>query len=179
MSSDTEISKFLSYALRHAPGKVGIELDSGGWTELNTLLARLHANGLNCDEARIRRVVDESPKKRFAISEDGSKIRANQGHSINVELGLEPLAPPSVLYHGTALTSLPAIRVDGLKRMKRHHVHLSSDKATALAVGQRHGKPGILSIDAQGMYARGYEFFCSENGVWLTALVPVEFIVFP
>ncbi len=124
-------------------------------------------------------MVAESHKKRFALSEDGRRIRANQGHSVQVDLGLPPSAPPEVLYHGTASRSVAAIRAEGLHSGSRQHVHLSPDIPTAIKVGKRHGKPLVLIVRAREMAAAGHTFFLSANGVWLTERVPVEFISFP
>lgn len=121
-------------------------------------------------------MVDENEKKRFSLSQDGTRIRARQGHSIKVDLGMHPLEPPTVLYHGTATRFLNAIRAEGLTSQGRHHVHLSKDQATALSVGQRHGTPVILTVDAKQMCADNFLFFRSENGVWLTDHVPAQYL---
>jgi putative RNA 2'-phosphotransferase len=127
----------------------------------------------------LQQVVDTNDKKRFALSADGSKIRASQGHSVAVELGLPPQEPPEMLYHGTATRSLDSIRATGLHSASRQHVHLSADEATAVKVGQRHGKPVVLRVRAGAMHRAGLEFFLSANGVWLTDQVPPEYIEFP
>jgi putative RNA 2'-phosphotransferase len=130
-------------------------------------------------EAELKQVVADSDKQRFALSDDGTLIRANQGHSVAVDLDLEPLTPPDVLYHGTVAKFLDAIREKGLLKGKRHHVHLSGDKATASNVGSRRGKPVILTIESNRMHALGLMFYLSKNGVWLTDHVPPEYIGFP
>ncbi|EDY20782.1 Phosphate acetyltransferase [Chthoniobacter flavus Ellin428] len=175
----TRTSKFLSLVLRHEPEKVGLELDSAGWVEVEMLLAACRQHGVAIERAELEEIVVTNEKKRFAFSDDGRRIRANQGHSIEVSLGYTPQVPPARLFHGTATRFLDSIRSDGLKKMERHHVHLSADEETAHKVGQRHGKPLILLIKADAMHAANHSFFLSENGVWLTDAVPVAFIEFP
>ena len=172
-------SKFLSLVLRHQPELIGLTLDSQGWAKVEELLEKVSAAGHPLDKELLEHIVASSDKQRFAFSEDRSKIRANQGHSTQVDLGLQPVLPPEVLFHGTLEKFLPLIHKDGLLKMSRHHVHLSKDLATALQVGGRRGKPIVLRVNAQAMHAKGHEFFCSENGVWLTDLVPPQFIEFP
>ena len=173
------ISKFLSLVLRHQPELIGIALDDQGWTPVEDLIAKSHRHGMRFSEAELKQVIADSDKQRFALSEDGTFIRANQGHSVAVDLALEPVTPPDVLYHGTVEKFLDGIREKGLIKGQRHHVHLSPDEATAKIVGSRRGKPVILTIDSQGMHAEGLVFYHSANGVWLTDHVPTEFIVFP
>lgn len=170
-------SKFLSLVLRHEPDRIGLQLDNQGWASIDELLAKASTH-LPLTEELLQRVVSTSDKKRFAISEDGRRIRANQGHSVQVELGLQPQTPPGTLYHGTATRFLDSIRQQGLLRGERHHVHLSAHIDTALAVGKRHGQAVMLTVKAAQMQQAGHVFFCSDNGVWLTEHVPVEFIVF-
>jgi putative RNA 2'-phosphotransferase len=180
MSSDlTKISKFLSYVLRHRPDEVGLTLDANGWASVEELIARATAASMSLSHAIIRDVVRGSDKQRFALSDDGTRIRANQGHSIAVDLALVPREPPAVLFHGTATRFVESIRRDGLRAMNRQHVHLSPDEATAITVGQRHGKPIVLRIRAAAMHAAGQAFFLSDNGVWLTGSVAPEFIEIP
>ena len=166
--SRTAGSKFLSYVLRHEPAAVGIALDSGGWVAVDVLLDACAQHGRRLSRDELDEVVATSPKQRFALSEDGQRIRANQGHSTAVDLGYEPAEPPDVLFHGTVARLLPSIRDKGLQRMERHHVHLSPDEVTARAVGGRRGKPVILRIDARAMRDAGHVFFVTPNGVWLT-----------
>ncbi|MFB9993618.1 RNA 2'-phosphotransferase [Deinococcus oregonensis] len=167
--SDKQLSHQLSYLLRHAPHQAGLTLQPGGWVPLSRVLAHLGVT-----REQVARVVAASDKQRFSV--DGERIRANQGHSVPVDLELLPTLPPTVLYHGTAPAALPAIRTAGLKPMNRHHVHLSPDVATATRVGARRGSPVVLTIQAGQMHAAGYLFYVSSNGVWLTEHVPPEFI---
>lgn len=176
MKNLKNISKFMSLILRHNPGKVGIELDESGWVEVSVLIEAMNNSGKSVDEKLIQEVVETNDKKRFTFSEDGKNIRANQGHSIDVDLKLEAQEPPEILYHGTATKNIASIKECGLEKRNRQHVHLSADKVTATKVGQRHGKVVILIIRARAMAEVGHEFFLSKNGVWLTEKVPVEFI---
>lgn len=173
------ISKFLSLVLRHQPELIGIVLDAQGFTPVEDLIAKSHRHGMRFSEAELQEVVAGSDKQRFALSDDGRLIRANQGHSVPVDLALEPVAPPDVLYHGTVAKFLDSIREKGLLKGQRHHVHLSPDEATAKAVGSRRGTPVILTIDSARMHAEGILFYHSANGVWLTDRVPPGFIAFP
>jgi putative RNA 2'-phosphotransferase len=173
-ASDTEISKFMSYVLRHAPGEIGIVLDGEGWTDYAAFSSRVCAK-LAVSDADIRRLIEENAKKRFTLS--GDRIRAAQGHSVEVELGLQPATPPALLYHGTTVEAWGAIARDGLKPMSRTHVHLSPDKETARTVAVRRKGPHILlSVDTTAMAAQGYAFHIADNGVWLTAKVPPQFL---
>lgn len=169
-------SKALSYWLRHAPEKGGLKLDAQGWTPVNALLEALEKGGLPTDMTLLERVVAENDKQRFEFSDDGERIRARQGHSIAVEGSWHRADPPATLYHGTVAKFLGAIMREGLNRQKRHHVHLSPDIATASQVGQRRGKPVILSVDAAAMVSEGAEFALSANGVWLVDAVPPEYL---
>lgn len=172
----TSISKFISLVLRHQPEHIGLTLDSAGWADVSELLAKAAAAGRPIRPEVLREVVETNDKQRFAFSEDGRRIRANQGHSIDVELGLPPLEPPPQLYHGTATRFLDAILRDGLHKRARHHVHLSAELATATAVGQRHGRVVVLVVDAAGMRRQGHDFYRSANGVWLTDHVPPRYL---
>jgi len=171
-----EISKFLSLVLRHQPQLIGIELDAQGWVDVNVLLQQLAAHQKVISKAKLEEVVRTNDKQRFAFNEDKTRIRANQGHSVTVDLGLAPQMPPAILYHGTAEKSLPSILEQGLLPQQRHHVHLSKDKTTAHKVGQRHGKPVILVVDSEKMIEDGFTFYLSENSVWLVATVPTQYI---
>jgi putative RNA 2'-phosphotransferase len=171
------VSKFLSRVLRHQPGLIGIELDRAGWVAVSDLLAACRAHNFPVAREELAEVLRENDKQRFALSEDGARIRASQGHSVRVELGYAPLAPPPVLYHGTATHLLASIRERGLSKGRRHHVHLSVDAATAAKVGARHGRPHVIEVQSGRMHAKGYEFYRSDNGVWLTEHVPAEYLV--
>jgi putative RNA 2'-phosphotransferase len=172
-------SKFLSFVLRHAPERIGLTLDTAGWVEVDELVEAATRAGTPLDRATVERVVATGDKRRFALSGDGSRIRANQGHSVPVELGLPPVVPPETLFHGTATRSLPSIRRSGLRPGTRTHVHLSPDEATARAVGARHGAPTVLRVRAREMHRAGHVFFEAANGVWLTDAVPAEFLLVP
>jgi putative RNA 2'-phosphotransferase len=173
---DTQLSKFLSLVLRHRPDTVGVSLDPQGWVLIDELLQKSTAAGMHITRDDLLRVVEASPKQRFSVSADGLRIRASQGHSVAVDLALSPQTPPKLLYHGTATRSLPSILSEGLKPQSRRQVHLSVDEPTALLVGQRHGKPTVLIVDAAGMHAQGFDFFRADNGVWLTDYVPPDFL---
>ena len=180
--TDKEIiraSKFLSLILRHEPERVGLVLDPAGWTSVDELLQAVNAHGLPLTIDDLRHIVTTSDKKRFALSEDGIRIRASQGHSVEVDLQYAPQPPPELLYHGTATRFLDSIREKGLQRMQRHDVHLSSETKVTLQVGSRHGKPVLLTIRAGDMHRAGFQFRCSANGVWLVDHVPPQFIDFP
>jgi len=166
-------SKRLSYILRHRPDSVGLQLDHQGWASVEELLECLKGR-LTREE--LEEIVRTNNKQRFAFNEDCSKIRANQGHSIKVDLAYEPQVPPDVLYHGTVNKAASSIKATGLKKMNRHHVHLSVDVETALDVGSRRGKPVLFCVDAKKMHEDGYKFFKSENNVWLTDSVPVDYL---
>lgn len=175
----TQTSKFLSYVLRHAPESINLSLDAHGWADIDALIEKARNNGQTLDLASLQRIVAESDKKRFTISDDGKRIRAAQGHSVSVNLALSPHQPPDVLYHGTATRFLANIEAQGLVSGSRQQVHLSADIETAQKVGQRHGKPVVLVIDTKGMFADGLKFYHADNGVWLTDTVPVNYISFP
>jgi putative RNA 2'-phosphotransferase len=179
MSNLTQTSRFLSLVLRHKPEAIGLRLDAQGWAEVDELIRLVNLHGKPLTRELLERVVSENDKKRFAFSEDGKRIRASQGHSVEVDLALSPTSPPKLLYHGTATRFLDSIRATGLHSANRQHVHLSRDIETATKVGLRHGKPAILTIRAGAMHAAGHVFYLSANGVWLTELVPVDFIEFP
>jgi putative RNA 2'-phosphotransferase len=173
----TKTSKFLSLVLRHKPETIGLTLNEAGWAPVSDLLAGCARHGIHLSRAELKELVANSDKQRFALSDDGQSIRANQGHSVSVELGLATQQPPAVLYHGTVEKFLTAIRKEGLKKGQRHHVHLSADEITAEKVGERRGDAVILRIEAHRMHADGFPFFLSANGVWLTDHVPSQYIV--
>jgi putative RNA 2'-phosphotransferase len=176
-SRTIELSKFLSFVLRHKPETIGLTLDSQGWAAIDDLIAKSQAAGTELNREELMHVVETSDKRRFSLSSDGRRIRAAQGHSVAVDLGLTPRRPPDVLYHGTAKRFVDSILSEGLRSQERQQVHLSMDKKTARRVGQRHGKPAILKVDAAGMHAKGLQFFLADNGVWLTDHVPAEFLL--
>ncbi|CDF94946.1 MULTISPECIES: RNA 2'-phosphotransferase [unclassified Pseudomonas] len=172
-----ETSKFLSYVLRHEPQAIGLQLDSEGWADIESLIAGAAEDGRPLDRDLIQAVVSSSDKKRFSLSDDGLRIRAVQGHSTGtVSLQYVEKEPPELLYHGTATRFLESIGEKGLIPGSRHHVHLSQDMQTAIAVGQRYGKPVVLKVDALRMHQLGFKFFQAENGVWLTDHVPASLI---
>lgn len=172
----TQISKFLSLVLRHKPESIGIELDSKGWTEIEILIEKANAQGIIFDKETLHYIVETNSKKRFAFNENQDKIRASQGHSIEIELGYTNQKPPKILFHGTSEKSLQSILNSGLEKRNRQHVHLSIDIETATMVGQRHGKPVILEVSAEEMYKNNFIFYISENGVWLTDNVPTKYL---
>jgi putative RNA 2'-phosphotransferase len=169
-------SKFISRVLRHQPQTYGITLDAHGWAPIDDLIAAANRAGLALTRELLQQVVAQNDKQRFAISEDGTAIRARQGHSIPVDLELPALEPPAQLYHGTAEHFLPAILEQGLVRRSRQHVHLSPDVATAIRVGRRHGTAVVLTVESGAMYRDGHHFYRSENGVWLVDAVPAAYL---
>ncbi|KQU76024.1 MULTISPECIES: RNA 2'-phosphotransferase [unclassified Rhizobacter] len=171
-----QLSKFLSFVLRHKPDAIGLVLDAQGWASIDELIEKANAAGTPFGREDLLQVVKTSDKKRFSVSPDELRVRAAQGHSVSVELGLSPQVPPPVLYHGTATRFVESIMSEGLKPQERQHVHLSIDEATAQRVGQRHGTPLVLKVDALRMQAQGFTFFMADNGVWLTDQVPAEFL---
>ena len=172
--NDKSLSRFLSLILRHKPETIGLELDPNGWIDIDTLLSALNAAGKSVTREDLARVVENNDKQRFII-QDG-RIRANQGHSVSVDLGLTETAPPQTLYHGTATRFLDRIRAEGLKKMNRQHVHLSPDKVAASKVGVRHGKLVVLKVAAEQMHSDGFAFYRSANGVWLVDSVPASYL---
>ncbi|WP_406457497.1 RNA 2'-phosphotransferase [Streptomyces sp. NBC_01622] len=172
-----KVSKYLSKHLRHQPERIGLTLDEAGWIEIDTLIAACAAHGFRFSREELDHVVATNDKQRFAI--EGTRIRASQGHSIEVDLGLPPATPPSYLFHGTVARNLDAIRAEGLRPMNRHAVHLSADRETATRVGARRGRPVVLAVDAGAMHGDGHVFRVSENGVWLTEAVPTRYLRFP
>lgn len=180
MGSDlVRISKFLSLVLRHKPDTIGLHLDENGWASVDELIQLSGKHGQAFNRSLLDQVVRDNDKQRFMFSPDGQLIRANQGHSLEIDLKLEPVQPPQQLFHGTALRFLPSIRETGLHSGQRQYVHLSADETTAVKVGQRHGKPVILIVLAMKMYDSGLQFYLSANGVWLTKHVPIDHLVFP
>ena len=172
-------SKFLSLILRHEPERVGLKLGEAGWVGVEELLQAVNRHGVALTLDDLKHIVATSDKNRFAFTEDGQRIRANQGHSVEVDLQYAPQTPPEILYHGTARRFLDGIRKHGLQKMERHDVHLSAETKVTLQVGGCHGKPVLLTIRAGEMHRAGFVFRCSSNGVWLVNNVPPEFINFP
>ncbi len=170
--SDRRLSKFISLLLRHRPEEIGLSLDPAGWADLDELIARAREAGAPLSEDRLLRLLAGQEKPRFSLSDDGRRIRANYGHSLDVELGLEPTCPPDRLFHGTARSNLPSIRRHGLEPRGRRFVHLSEDRQSALEVGRRHGEPIVLIVRAAHMAGRGDRFYRPAPGVWLVARVP-------
>jgi putative RNA 2'-phosphotransferase len=171
--------KFLSLVLRHEPERVGLQLGEAGWVGVTELLDAVNRHGVALTLDQLKHIVATSDKKRYAFSDDGSQIRANQGHSVEIDLQYPPQTPPEILYHGTATRFLDGIRQHGLQKMERHDVHLSAETKVTVQVGSRHGKPVLLVIRAGEMHRAGHVFRCSTNGVWLVENVPVQFIEFP
>ena len=166
-----KVSKYLSYILRHHPDSIGLTLDEQGWARVDELIEK--SRDVELDLETLVFVVENNDKQRFSLSEDGTCIRANQGHSIAVDLALESLVPPEFLLHGTAERFVPDIRAQGLKKMQRHHVHMTE---IARQVGGRYGKPVLLTIHAGAMHRDGYDFYLSQNKVWLVSEVPPHYI---
>lgn len=171
------ISKFLSLILRHQPEKIGLALDAEGWALVDELIACAANHGTVLSSELLFEAVDKNSKKRFALDASRTRIRANQGHSIDVDLRLTPLEPPPILFHGTATRFVDSILREGLRPGSRQHVHLSATRETAIAVGARHGVPFVFEVDASAMHRDGCAFFRSENGVWLTARVPAPYLI--
>jgi putative RNA 2'-phosphotransferase len=173
-----KVSRFLSLVLRHEPHRIGLTVDAQGWADIDELVACCRAHGVQLTRDLVLCVAERSDKQRFACDGMG-RIRASHGHTIAVDLGIEPSEPPAILFHGTAATSVAAIRAEGLKPGRRQQVHLSSNAVTAASVGRRHGWPVVLRVAAGRMWSAGFKFVRSASGVWLTSAVPAEFIQFP
>lgn len=175
--NDVALGKFLSLVLRHHPEAAGVTLDEHGWADVDELLAGARSTGRKIDRETLERIVRENSKQRYSLNENHTKIRANQGHSIQVDVELRQANPPDVLYHGTAVRFLEGIKRDGITKQGRQYVHLSKDEATAISVGGRHGKPAVLRIDARKMAEDGVIFYLSENGVWLCDSVAWKYVL--
>jgi len=171
-----KISKYLSRHLRHAPDRIGIQLAPGGWVPVSELLDACQKNKFPVLLADLKKVVAQNDKQRFSFDSTGTLIRANQGHSVEVDLQLEAAVPPDILYHGTGSTAVESILSQGIRKMSRHHVHLSVDIPTARQVGGRHGIPAIFTVDAAAMQRDGHTFYCSANKVWLVDFVPANYL---
>ena len=176
-NADIKLGRFLSLVLRHDPSAAGITLDEHGWADVDELLAGVNRTGRKINMAVLERIVRENNKQRYAFNEGRTKIRANQGHSISVDVELKAAEPPKYLYHGTASRFLPAIQAEGIRKMSRQYGHLSGDFETAMAVGRRHGIPVVVTIDAAAMARDGVGFYRAENGVWLCGHVEPKYFV--
>jgi putative RNA 2'-phosphotransferase len=174
--NEINISKFLSLVLRHQPETISIQLDQNGWTDVNELIEKTNNYGIKFDRETLNHIVATNSKKRFAFNDTFDKIRASQGHSVEIELGYTNQKPPEILFHGTAEKFIQSILKTGLEKRKRQHVHLSRDIETAIKVGQRHGKPFIFNVLAEQMYNDNFQFYISDNGVWLTDNVPTKYL---
>ncbi|WP_366665028.1 RNA 2'-phosphotransferase [Microcoleus sp. bin48.metabat.b7b8b9.023] len=171
-----KISRYLSKHLRHAPARIGIQLAPGGWISVGELLDACQKNNFSVQLYELKEVVAQNDKQRFSFDSTGTLIRANQGHSVEVDLQLEPAVPPDILYHGTGKTAVKSILSEGIRKMSRHHVHLSADIQTARKVGARHGIPAVLIVDTAAMQCDGHTFYCSDNKVWLVDMVPPNYL---
>lgn len=174
--NEINISKFLSLVLRHQPETIAITLDQNGWADVNDLIEKANNYGIKFDKETLNHIVATNPKKRFAFNDTLDKIRASQGHSVEIELGYTNQKPPEILFHGTAEKFVQSILDTGLEKGNRQQVHLSADFETAIKVGQRHGKPFVFKVLAEKMYNDNFEFFISDNGVWLTDNVPTKYL---
>jgi putative RNA 2'-phosphotransferase len=172
----SKLSKLMSLVLRHTPEEIGLVLDDQGWADVEDLITKMNQYGTSCSKSLIVQIVENSDKQRFAFSSDQSRIRANQGHSVAIDLALTPQQPPDFLFHGTATKFLASIWEKGLLAGKRQYVHLSTDQETARSVGMRHGQAVVLQVNTGLMYQEGFIFFLSENGVWLTKNIPVKYL---
>jgi putative RNA 2'-phosphotransferase len=172
----TRLSKFLSLVLRHKPEEIGITLDENGWTDVGDLISKAAGHGIHFTPVVLKHIVDTNSKKRFAFNATFDKIRASQGHSVDIDIAYEAQMPPAILYHGTAEKVVAEILRTGIEKRQRRHVHLSADLDTAINVGQRHGRPVVLEVLAAQMSTEGFEFYLSENKVWLTDSVPARYL---
>lgn len=177
MEKSDKLSVFISLVLRHKPDAAGISLDEHGWANVDELLDGINDTGRKIDMDILEEIVRTDSKQRYSFNEDKTLIRANQGHSIPVDVELDEQKPPQILYHGTAERFLDAIMAEGLKPMSRLYVHLSKEEETAIKVGKRHGKPVVLRINSEEMYHDGIKFYLSQNGVWLTKYVDKKYIL--
>ncbi|MDB4275021.1 RNA 2'-phosphotransferase [Akkermansiaceae bacterium] len=173
---DKKVSRILSLVLRHDPKSIGLTLDENGWVPLADLVTGLQKDGKKIDQEIVERVVANSDQQRFAISEDGLLIRANQGHSVDVKLELEEKEPPTWLFHGTSLRALTVIEGQGIHKQERDYVHLSADQSTARKCAQRKGKPVVIEVASKLMHKNGHVFYQADNGVWLTDHIPPDYM---
>lgn len=174
---DIDLGRFLSLILRHNPSVIGIKLDEHGWADVEALLLGMKRKGKSLDRMTLERIVAENNKQRYSFNQDHSKIRANQGHSLEVDVELQLATPPPRLYHGTAVSNMASIKGKGIMKGSRRYVHLSADRGTAIQVGQRHGWPVVLTIDTTEMALAGHEFYLSANQVWLCEYIPWQYVL--
>ena len=174
----TQASRFLSLILRHKPEEVGLTLDTNGWCSVSDLLKALPKHGRFLSQDELDFLVESNDKKRFEFSPDGKRIRAVQGHSVEVKLMYDAIEPPEILFHGTATRFLDSIKASGIVKGSRQQVHLSDRIPTALKVGQRHGSPVVIPVSARVMHKDGLLFYKAPNGVWLTDEVPARYLRF-
>ena len=172
----TKVSRYISYLLRHNPESAGLKLDNHGWCNSKDLIKVLKEKYPGFKSEMLDEIVNTDEKKRYSFDKYKMRIRANQGHSINVDADLKEAIPPDILYHGTSIKYVYSIYKEGIKHMSRLYVHLSKDIDTAVKVGKRHGGPVVLEIDCRSMISDGYKFYLSENSVWLTKIVPSKYI---
>jgi putative RNA 2'-phosphotransferase len=172
------LSKFMSLVLRHDPGVIGHSIDTGGWMSIEDLVFGANRQGVYLTRESVIAIAQEDEKGRYGLSDDGLRIKATYGHSIEVDLGLDALKPPEHLFHGTATRFLNSIKQAGITRKRRRYVHLSADRLTAVKVGGRHGRPVILTVKTGRMFDAGFVFYRSESGIWLTGRVPPEYVDF-
>ena len=178
MKSDKEISKFMSLVLRHQPEKINVVLDENGWTDVAIFLSQMNTKGFSVDMKKLEEIISTNEKQRFALNDTKDRIRANQGHSVEIDLGLSPTEPPQILYHGTSQNAISSIKEQGITKQNRQHVHLSAQIETAINVGSRHGKVVVLTIKALEMHQNGEIFYISDNGVWLADIIETKYIDF-
>lgn len=171
-----KVSKYLSKHLRHQPERLGLVLEPGGWVPVDDLLDACRRHNFPIDRAQLEEVVERNDKRRFSFDHTGTRLRANQGHTVEVDLQLTPAPPPATLFHGTNTGVLDAVMRQGLRPMGRHHVHLSTTAESARRVGARRGPPVVLAVDAGKMASEGLTFYVTDNDVWLTASVPARFL---
>ena len=175
MSKNNKISKYIALILRHKPEEIGIKLDEHGWANVEELIKGLQVNN-DFSMEDLEEIVREDSKGRYSFNEDKTLIRANQGHSVKVDVELKEAIPPKILYHGTGEKYTKAIDEIGLIPKTRLYVHLSKDEKTAMSEGSRHGKPAIYTVETEKMVLDGYKFYLSVNGVWLVESVPVKYL---
>jgi putative RNA 2'-phosphotransferase len=176
-NDDVSLGRFISLVLRHEPSAAGITLDSEGWADVDELIRGICATGRKLDMETLERIVRENNKQRYSFNSDKTKIRANQGHSVDVHIDMKIMTPPEVLYHGTSASFIESIKEKGIKKMSRQYVHLSKDIDTAVKVGKRHGKPAVLVIDTVKMSEDGFVFRISDNGVWQSEDIPWKYVI--